>query len=323
MNNYDVSIIVPVYNVENFIEKCATTLFEQDYDNIEYIFVNDCTPDNSVKVLEETIQRYPDRKDDIKIIHNETNQGSSITRKNGLDKANGEYILFIDSDDWVELDMVSSLIKKAKESGADIVCCDYFLNFKDREIYNKLAFVYEKDIIFKRLLSGGFSPSLCDKIYKKDLFFNANFPQFSYAEDYFINIQIFTFAKKISYSNNSFYHYNQTNDVSIVTSQKLSARRSEIKKLFIKANEFLEKNNLLEYRIYLYQYILILIITNSERQTKKNIYDVSPRLYKIEYLWKNNNLPFFRKVVFSLGFLDLGFIVARCKKIYKFMQGKR
>ena len=70
MNNPLVSIIVPIYNVENFIEKCATTLFEQDYDNIEYIFVNDCTLDNSIGVLKEIIEKYPNRKSGIKIINN-------------------------------------------------------------------------------------------------------------------------------------------------------------------------------------------------------------------------------------------------------------
>ena len=84
MKNYDVSIIVPIYNVEKFIEKCAITLMEQDYQNIEYIFVNDCTPDNSMQVLSDTLAKYPNRKDDIKIINNAQSSGPSITRKNGL-----------------------------------------------------------------------------------------------------------------------------------------------------------------------------------------------------------------------------------------------
>ena len=84
MKNYDVSIVVPVYNVEKFIEKCTITLMEQDYQNIEYIFVNDCTPDNSMQVLSDTLTKYPNRKDDIKIINNRQNIGSIITRKNGL-----------------------------------------------------------------------------------------------------------------------------------------------------------------------------------------------------------------------------------------------
>ena len=150
MKNYDVSIIVPVYNVEKFIEKCTITLMEQDYKNIEYIFVNDCTPDNSMQVLSDTLAKYPNRKDDIKIINNAQNSGSSITRKNGFDIANGEYILFIDSDDWVELDMVSSMLKKAKETDADIVCCDYFLNFKNKQVYKSHNYINVDFTNFKK-----------------------------------------------------------------------------------------------------------------------------------------------------------------------------
>ena len=124
MKDYDVSIIVPIYNVEKYIEKCATTLLEQDYNNIEYIFVNDCTPDSSMKILKDIIERYPNRKDDIKIINNIKNSGSSLTRKYGLDASNGKYVLFVDSDDWINIDMVSKMYNAAESNDADIVCCD-------------------------------------------------------------------------------------------------------------------------------------------------------------------------------------------------------
>ncbi|ASM37283.1 MAG: glycosyltransferase family 2 protein [Campylobacter sputorum] len=322
MKNYDISIIVPVYKAENFIEKCATTLFNQDYKNIEYIFVNDVTPDNSMEVLDGVINKFTNRKDDIKIINNEVNKGSSLTRKIGLDNSNGEYILFIDSDDWVELDMVSSLYKKAKEENADIVCCDYFVNFKKKEKYKKLQ-QNRLNSSLKYILNGGISPSLWDKLYKRELFFKVSFSKFSYAEDYFINIQFFYFAKKISYLNRGFLHYNQMNESSIVTNQNLLKRREEIKELFIEASKFLEANNLSNYKKYLYQYILILIITNSESNTKDNIYRISPDLYKIRYLWKNDTLFLLRKIIFSFGFFNMGFIVAYCKKLYKILQGKK
>ena len=121
MSNPLVSIIVPVYNAENFIEKCAATLFEQDYDNIEYIFVNDCTPDNSIKVLNRVIENFPNRKDNIKIINKLKNEGLPQARKTGLENSNGKYIMHVDSDDWVELDMVSSLVKEAIKTDADMV----------------------------------------------------------------------------------------------------------------------------------------------------------------------------------------------------------
>ena len=127
MKDYDVSIIVPIYNVEKYIEKCATTLLEQDYNNIEYIFVNDCSPDRSMKILKDIIEKYPNRKDDIKIINNIKNSGSSLTRKYGLDASTGKYILFVDSDDWIDIDMVSKMYNAAESNNADIVCCEIIM----------------------------------------------------------------------------------------------------------------------------------------------------------------------------------------------------
>ncbi len=121
MNRYSVSIIVPIYNVEKYIERCAVSLFEQDFEDIEYIFVNDCTPDNSIQILEEVIEKYPNRKSNVKIIHYKANKGLGSARKTGLEQATGEYVLHIDSDDWVELDMVLCLYNKAIETDADIV----------------------------------------------------------------------------------------------------------------------------------------------------------------------------------------------------------
>ena len=131
-----ISIIIPVYNVEKYIAKCAITLFEQDFESIEYIFVNDCSIDNSIQVLQSIIEKFPNRKNDIKIINNAKNSGSSLTRKYGLDKANGEYIIFIDADDWVEPDMISLMHQKAKDDEADIVCCDYFLKELTLKFYD-------------------------------------------------------------------------------------------------------------------------------------------------------------------------------------------
>ena len=204
LKNYDVSIIVPIYNVEKFIEKCAITLMEQDYQNIEYIFVNDCTPDNSMQVLSDTLAKYPNRKDDIKIINNAQNSRASITRKNGLDIANGEYILFIDSDDWVELNMVSSMLKKAKETDADIVCCDYFLNFKNKEIYMINLNTNDAFQAIKDILSLKSYASMCNKLVKIDVYNKIQFPTFSNREDYFMNIQMFYYCKNFVYFNRAF-----------------------------------------------------------------------------------------------------------------------
>ncbi len=115
-----VSILVPLYNVESYIEKCATSLFEQSYANCQYIFVNDATPDRSVETLQSTLANYPHRLDQTIIVTHPTNQGVATARNTALDTATGDYIIFVDSDDWVEHTLVEKLVDIATENRADI-----------------------------------------------------------------------------------------------------------------------------------------------------------------------------------------------------------
>lgn len=110
-----VSVIVPIYGVEPYIEKCARSLFEQSLENMEFIFVNDCTPDKSVEILRQVIEDYPRRYLQIQIIEHEENRGLAMARNSGLLIAKGEYIIHCDSDDWVELDMYEEMYEKALE----------------------------------------------------------------------------------------------------------------------------------------------------------------------------------------------------------------
>lgn len=89
-----VSILIPIYNVEKYIEQCANSLFSQTYTHIEYIFVNDKTQDNSIDLLEKCIEQYPQRHEHIKIIHHKANSGLGLARKTALEAATGEYITF-------------------------------------------------------------------------------------------------------------------------------------------------------------------------------------------------------------------------------------
>ena len=118
----EVSVCIPVYGVEKYIERCARSLFEQTMtDGIEFIFVNDCTTDKSIEILERILAEYPGRQAQTKIIHHATNKGLVAARNTGLAHATGDYIIHCDSDDWVDLNFYESLYKKAVETGADVV----------------------------------------------------------------------------------------------------------------------------------------------------------------------------------------------------------
>ncbi len=100
-----VSVIIPVYGVEKYIERCARSLFEQTLDDIEYLFIDDCTPDKSIEMLKQVLEDYPHRKPQVVIHRMEQNSGQAAVRKWGMQNAIGDYVIHCDSDDWVELTM--------------------------------------------------------------------------------------------------------------------------------------------------------------------------------------------------------------------------
>ncbi len=118
---YKVSIIVPVYGVERFIGPCAESLFAQTYPELEYVFVDDCSPDASIDVLLDVLARYPQRQPQVHIIRNATNQGSGATRSIALAAATGLFAMYADSDDVLTTDAVQKLVSAQMASGADIV----------------------------------------------------------------------------------------------------------------------------------------------------------------------------------------------------------
>ena len=123
---YLVSILVPVYKVEKYIEQCARSLFEQTYDNLEYIFLDDCSPDNSIEILKRVMEDYPERKAQVRIIRHERNRGLAAARNTALDAANGPFVTHVDSDDYLGRDAIRLLVKKQEETGADIVSGNYY-----------------------------------------------------------------------------------------------------------------------------------------------------------------------------------------------------
>jgi len=147
--HYKVSIIIPVYKAEKFIERCARSLLNQDFDSIEYIFINDATPDNSFIILKNIVEKS-NRKEDIKLLENKHNLGVAKTRKKGMLEASGEYVIQIDADDWIEPNMINTLYNKVKQDNADIAVCDYYISFiTGKETYRKEEYKHNIDFNIK------------------------------------------------------------------------------------------------------------------------------------------------------------------------------
>lgn len=122
MSKVDVSIIIPVYNVEQYIEECLDSVINQTHSNIEIIVIEDCSTDNSKLILE----NYAKRDKRIQLINHIQNQGQGIARNKGIEYVRGEYVLFVDSDDYIAPESVEVLLEKAKKENTDILFCDYY-----------------------------------------------------------------------------------------------------------------------------------------------------------------------------------------------------
>lgn len=126
-----VSVMVPVYGVEPYIGQCADALFSQTYANLEYVFVDDCSPDRSIEIVQEVLARYPARAAQVRIIRHDRNQGVSAARNTALDHVTGEWLLAADADDWVESDLVERLVRAVDAPDVDMVSCDFYNEFPD------------------------------------------------------------------------------------------------------------------------------------------------------------------------------------------------
>lgn len=244
--NPKVSILVPVYGVEQFIERCAISLFEQTFDDIEYVFVNDCTPDNSISILERIIGKYPHRKNRILIIHHEVNKGLAGARNTGVENATGDYILHVDSDDYIEKDMIELLVNKAIAEDVDIVMCNSFLEWSNRKIIFNQTFSENKDIMIKQILRIEATPSIWNKLIKKSLYTVNNIKTLegvNYGEDLLVMPQLIYYANKIAKIDKTLYHYIQSNPNSYT--QFFSEKNiNNLKVVFTELESFFIKNKI-------------------------------------------------------------------------------
>lgn len=242
-----VSVIIPIFKVEQYIERCARSLFEQTLDDIEYIFVNDCSPDNSVEILNRIIEEYPERKPQTKIFTMTQNSGQAAVRKYGILKASGEYTIHCDSDDWVPTDAYEKLYLYAKDNSYDIVFHDYYISDGISEKYRGINIDCRcKEEVFSKMLSGKSKASLCFFFVKRILYEDSRFqfPMGNMTEDQTTILQLLYIADKIGYLQESLYYY-YTNPTSLtrqitinscVSKFKDCATNTELLESFLKNN---------------------------------------------------------------------------------------
>ncbi len=270
-----ISIIVPIYNVAPYIERCARSLLEQSFQDVEYIFVNDCTPDNSIEILKEVIKEYPCRTSQTRIIHNKKNMGLAASRFIGLDIANGKYILHCDSDDWVETNMLECMYNAAIKENADIVCCEAI---KERGSGSyRYKYLYNEETLENGLLDlqvNEIHVAIWNKLIKKELYTKnhiRNYDGINMGEDSAITTRLRFYSKKTIIVHEAFYHYNRMNNSSMTRELKESNAKMQIELSKHIENFFIQNNCYDKYRsvVNFYKFISKQYYLTQKRDIKK------------------------------------------------------
>lgn len=257
-----VSVLIPVYGVEKYIERCARSLFSQTLnDDIEFIFVDDATPDRSIDILEEIIGEYPDRKPNIRILHHERNKGLAVARVTGIKAARGEYVAHCDSDDWVEPDTYQLMYETAKANDSDIVVCSYISEYgTGNEIKQQTLLPDREQVVSSMLRFEEMHPFLWLRLIRKEFYDKHDFradPKITFCEDLAVTIPMHLLTDKVSVVSKPLYHYNCINSGSMT--QERNLRKIESCRLAMDCLEdFIIKTNhpavmpALNYRRFLY-----------------------------------------------------------------------
>lgn len=225
-----ISVVISVYNVEKYIEKCINSILQQTYKHLEVICINDGSTDNSKKILEE-FQKKDSR---IKIITKQ-NEGLLKSRVDGLKISKGKYIVFIDGDDWIEINMIEKMYNKIIETSADIVRSNYYINDSKKMMINKEELLIDKasfeplffDFFYKTTCCNSAWRQMINKECIKDIE-DIN-TDITLGEDIEFNLHIYPNIKKISFIPDCLYHYRRDNINSITTNPNIEKIKNNIK----------------------------------------------------------------------------------------------
>ncbi len=216
-----ISVIVPVYNVEQYLERCVDSIINQTYTNLEIILVNDGSTDNSGKLCDELA-----KKDErIRVIHKE-NGGLSDARNRGIDESESDLVGFIDSDDYIDSDMYEVLLKNLNDTDADLSMCalyDVYNNTPEAQVTNKETWKLSSEQAIKMVMEAKIlSVTAVNKLYRKSLFTDLKFEVGKIAEDAFIMIKLLDKCEKIVATNEKKYYY--VHRENSITTQKFSTK---------------------------------------------------------------------------------------------------
>ena len=229
------SIIIPVYNTEKYLERCLSSVFKTLPEKTEVLIVNDGSTDNSQEIINKFAEKHPE----ITVI-NQANQGLAMVKNNGLKAAKGRYVIFLDSDDYITPNAYSTMLKQAIDEDLDMIHCDISTIFPDGgEIYYEAQSRHHETQL-ENILECGLMASSCNKMVKRKIYHGLTFPAQTNNEDIAVTPIMLLRCKKIGYINSSFYKYYQHSDS---INNKLSEKRFDIFKTVNIALEATQKES--------------------------------------------------------------------------------
>ncbi len=240
-----ISIIIPVYNVEKYIEKCLESVVNQSYRNIEIIIIIDGSKDNSIEMVNKFV-----KSDDRIILINRENKGVMYTRLEGVRIASGEFIMFVDADDWIDTEMCAILLKNQKKYDCDIVKASYYLAKENKNI--PFEFIKEnmfidkkeyKNTIYKKILDGYSLNNMWGQLIRKSLAIEiVTETNINLAEDLNYNLELYTKSKNILLINDNLYYYriNFKSETRTVNYEKIQKHIEDIILVYGKLYEYIK-----------------------------------------------------------------------------------
>lgn len=224
-----VSVIIPVFRVAPFVERCVRSLMEQTFQDVEFIFVDDASTDGSMDIVRNVVAEY---ERDVKILVHDRNRGLPSARNTGLAAASGTFIYHCDSDDWLEKDMLEKMVASAVDNNSDFVYCDFYLSFTDKERYMVQPHYSDKfEALQKGLLTGNMKHNVWNKLIKRRLYIDNDIKSpeehCKGGEDYMI-VKLLRMAEGVSHVPEALYHYNRTN-VNAITKKSSERHYEDIK----------------------------------------------------------------------------------------------
>lgn len=292
-----VSICVPIYNVENYIERCAISLLEQSYGEIEYVFVNDCSPDQSIEVLRRVLEKYPERKSFVKIISHEKNLGLAAARNTAINHSEGDFIFHVDSDDYLGIDAVEKLVNKQRETDADIVTGQAVQMEKDKSSVMRRPQFLSQDDFVKEMIVPSISHTIWGRLIRKSLYTDNGIEAkegVNIGEDLQAMSKLAYYAKKVETIWDVVYYYDCTNELSYMNQfDTASIRRlvQDTTSMEIVRDFFVGKSDRFQNQaeVYLRDYYLKLLRYYGRSKKKEDFERIQKRLFGLHP--QNRKMP--------------------------------